>query len=337
MQAFGNTAKSSEWRAVRGVTLSRTRRLDDDPHSFEELTRWKLDREGWQERYERQIYTLTLSEVPTRLPHCVRRDESAPRASADRLAAAPSAAPAEDALLLGVMTVLHWPGLPLKRPPYTTDVLDIFAAPTRDDGRTYDLGPVYADTPLVGRPDCQRNTAELCPPDHGYMQPVSELVTTAQGEHLLYYEARAVQHENRWARVPTLIRASWPFHRLGGLRRDGECHRQSVPKGASECGELVTRPFALFARSLTLNVRAAGALDEVRVEVLDTRTGEPFRGFAAADAQPIARLDGRAVGVSWRGGDSLAVMRAREVQLRFSLCGNATLFAFTLHDGDVCG
>ncbi|MBI3972309.1 MAG: hypothetical protein HY332_13570 [Chloroflexi bacterium] len=98
-------------------------------------------------------------------------------------------------------------------------------------------------------------------------------------------------------------------------------------------GVILTRPFALAAAQLTLNVDAAGG--DVRAELCDLE-GMPLPGFGRAEAVPIA-ADALDAALAWRGGESagtddaydLARLNGQQVRLRLYL-RRATVYALHL-------
>lgn len=316
--SFGTPAA---WREIRGVSLAINRQLWTNLTDFSVARKWYLDREGKDERFQRQAYALTVGELPT----------------AARWAGSACGGPPPDSLRLGLLTVLHWPklhslhGRKVKEMRY--DVTKAYLVTSRD-GALFDLSTVYAEQPLAPHPRRKLTTSDggrapdagPWPPsdskfDNGFILPASELVTTAR-EHLLYYEARNCYHIQRFRSKARIARASWARDRLGGVLRwpAAECHRAPAPAGVrAGCGAVETRPFTLNAARLALNVRAH-ADAPVSVELIDDATGEPFAGRSAAECKPIVSDEQRAI-VSWlRVGAELGELRGRRIRLRVLLC-----------------
>lgn len=106
----------------------------------------------------------------------------------------------------------------------------------------------------------------------------------------------------------------WPDNRIRRLtiRRHGFA---SIHAGA-DGGEFTTRPVRFAGKHLILNA-ATSAVGSVRVEV-QNEAGEPFPGFALADAQPFFGDDLDAV-ASWKGGSDLSSLTDKPVRFRFVL------------------
>jgi len=276
---------------------------------FTEARSWYFDRLGKTERFQRQVYSLSVTPMP------------------------------DQKLFLGLATVIEWPkvGSLAKshaQPPFAHDIMSVYLATSRD-GELFDLSGIYSYNRLIPRGSCQQQLIESmarngtgwleastngCEFDHGYVQPASEIVTSLDGRHHLYYEGRPVQHEDRW-HVPARIGvATWDHHRLAALSRAPD-----VPGGA--CGVVTLRPFALNVSTLTVNadVPTNGAALTVSVfdALLPTVDQPLLQGHAIGN--------GRHVKVIWgpvRRPEPL--QHSRLLQLRFQLCGLANLFAFTV-------
>lgn len=315
-QAFATSTLPRAWREIRGVLFAtanhesfvngRCYAQPDLRPVFTTQSSWYLDREGKEERFRRQIYSLSLGELLQRR------------------------------LYVGVMAILNWPSvnstLPAKSnlPPYFHDTMSAYLLPSRD-GVTFDLSSIYANQPTIPHGECKpgaRDARISCAYDHAYIQPASELLTYA-GQHWLYYEGRPLPHKRRWKAPAKIAIARWPLHRLSAVRADPRCAATN-----QSCGQIITRSFELKkAHALTLNVRAGTGAGSLHVEVLRSlRTPqglyEPLEGFAYPDAQPILE-DSSNVHATWRTA-RLGQLNGTRVRLRFSLCGDAALFAWTL-------
>ena len=344
---FGTDAR---WRETRGVRFSANPDLRGHFKGFVERRSWYLDRLGKEERYQRQIYSMSVTHLGGAAP-----------------------------LKLGLLTVIEWPKVdalskPHPMPPHAHDFMSVYLLSSRD-GLSWDLSSLYSHSRLVPRGTCRpieplpnRHMAEdhvtaasrACDFDHGYVQPASEIVTSDDGRHHLYYEGRPVQHEDRW-RVPARIAvATWQPHRLVALSRP-----PTAPQG--ECALVGLRPFLFNGSSLTLNadVSAPGALLSVDVHGLSAAAEASAAEASAAEASAAetsgssgggggfgpALLRGRVLGdghrlrVQWHLHShsgalaptaaltpkaQLAALRGRLVRLRLRLCGAARLYAFTV-------
>jgi hypothetical protein len=353
--ARGRTA-ARLWREIRGVRFSTAADLvapaaaqcaastaggGSARPAFTPRAEWYLDRSGKVERFERQLYALSVGDLP----------EAA--ASAKRSAAA--ARPAADALRVGVLTLLNWPKvnstveLAHLHPPYGHDTVSAYLLPSRD-GLTFDLDAVYANTPAIPHGGCEAgargglgaNGAEgRCAPDHGYIQPATELLTH-HGRHWLYYEARPLTHQHRW-RVPAKIGvARWPLHRLTSVRADPRCAAPKARGGvdaaaaARACGDVLTRPFAMPADVRAVKVNARGGepggsqRGGLRVQLVREGAAALTLGFGPAARAATLYGDGPAARARAPGGGGLSALAGVQVQLRFQVCGDAALFAWRL-------
>jgi hypothetical protein len=89
-------------------------------------------------------------------------------------------------------------------------------------------------------------------------------------------------------------------------------------------GEVVTRPIEFTGSELILNCRAAEK-GSLRVELQDA-AGQPLKGFALMDCQPLAG-DCQAATVAWQGGTEVSSLVGQGLRLRFVL-EDAELFSF---------
>lgn len=327
--------------------VARNTRLLAKPAAFETVREWYLDREGKAERYRRQIYSLTLSDGLT----SAAAPGTAPRSHPQQRRARRSAAPARGALGVGLLTVLHWPGVGSKpapgldaRPPFWFDTMSVFALPTRDGGRTFDLSSVYADAPILDPGGCRPASAVASQPpgaaatpphaslacefDAGFIEPSSELLTLGEDGHVLYYEGRPTQHSHRYWKPATIARARWPLHRLAGVRVDPACADaasvgtgQAVPAApaashsthpttTARCGQLETRAFELLDQHRVLSVNARALLSDHGLEsslaaaLIDDASLEPIGGHERALAAQSA--DAVDVVLHWQPRDGAA-------------------------------
>lgn len=92
---------------------------------------------------------------------------------------------------------------------------------------------------------------------------------------------------------------------------------------SAEGGEALTRPIAFEGSKLIVNYRAAEK-GSIRIELQDA-AGQPLKGFALADGQPLTR-DELAAEMAWSSG-SLASLAGQAMRLRFVL-QDAELFSF---------
>lgn len=322
-----NYGTTSAWRDIRGVRISVD--AGEAGHSkfesavekeglnrFEEISSWYFDRLGKSERFQRQMYSLSVS---TDLY-------------------------ASTGIHLGIATVIEWPKVPnpTTGPPWKRDVTAIYLLPTRDGGETFDLGWVYEGSELIPRGDCSGNETR-CEFDHGYLQAASELVTV-NDTHWLFYEGREVRHEDRWKKPATIAVATWRRHRFAALQpsptgdkhtlADSAYHNSAgqltEPVPGSRCGVLITKKIKLSGSKLHVNVIVGGTTSRMVVSVLRPDMCVHFQGFGQKEAVVFeSGTDSLYAQASWLGSD-LRELRGEIVQLMFSLCGDARLFAFTI-------
>lgn len=105
---------------------------------------------------------------------------------------------------------------------------------------------------------------------------------------------------------------------LATLRRDGFVSLEAAGGG----GSLTTRPIAIEAETLRVNVEVKGQL---RVELLES-DGRPIPAFSKAACDPI-QGDGVSQLVRWQGRGSMKELRGRSFRLRFHL-SEGRLYSF---------
>jgi len=316
-----NYGTPAAWREVRGVRVSaavsnsdedlgkqkKDKSRENDPallESFDEISSWYFDRLGKGERFQRQMYSLSIS----------------------------TDIYSSTGLHLGIATVLEWPKVPnpTPHPPWQHDVTSIYLLPTRDGGMTFDLDWVYTGSPLISRGGCNASECEF---DHGYLQAASEFVTV-NDTHWLFYEGRTERHEDRWKKPATIAAATWRRHRFAAIRparvTESKWLTSSVPQH-SDCGLVVTKPFQLAGSALHLNVAIGGGASTVIVAVLrPNNDNAAYEGFGEDDALVFgAGVDSLDALVTWRDA-RLGTLRGKRVRLLFRLCGDARLYAFTI-------
>jgi hypothetical protein len=88
-------------------------------------------------------------------------------------------------------------------------------------------------------------------------------------------------------------------------------------------GRVTTKPFVV--RGAELRVNAKADFGSLAAELLDVNA-KPISGFTRDKCQPMT-VDSIEHTMAWRGGPSLAALRARPIQLRFYL-KNARLYSY---------
>ncbi|MBI3862664.1 MAG: hypothetical protein HY290_12305 [Planctomycetia bacterium] len=130
------------------------------------------------------------------------------------------------------------------------------------------------------------------------------------GEHLAFYRDGTPYYRNRMRNSST----AWAT-----LRRDGYV---SLDAG-DERGEFSTKVLNVNGGAMSVNLAAARG--ELRVEV-QNESGEPIKGFALADCQPITG-DGVALPVRWKDNRDLKSLAGKPIRLRVDL-KQAALYSF---------
>ncbi len=303
-----NFGTAERWREIRGVRLSRNAAFHTHFKNFEEKHAWYFDRLGKQERFQRQIYSMSVTDMP------------------------------REGLYLGLLTVLEWPkvgSLEAKHPlpPYKHDIMSVYLVTSRD-GVLFDLSTVYSYNQLLPRgmcsPELLRNATSSswletsirgCEFDHGYVQPASQMVISDDGRLHLFYEGRPVPHEDRWKAPARIGVATWEPQRLAALIRP-------PGGGASECGTIRLRPFHLNGTAITVNAHAPQSTSSIVVQVHVGLQHNPpvLEGHVQAG-------DGQQLAIEWHGSATLEAQRGRLLRVVLRLCGVARLYAFTVHLG----
>ena len=136
-----NYGTKRAWREIRGVRLSANRHLWHNFTGFGVVSEWYLDRLGKDERYQRQVYSLSVAPLHAEPPAGIAgvRAEGAQ-------------------IYMGLLTLIEWAkigSLAKKRaaPPFSRDVMSVYLITSRD-GVHFDLSSVYAHNPLLPRGAC---------------------------------------------------------------------------------------------------------------------------------------------------------------------------------------
>ena len=158
----------------------------------------------------------------------------------------------------------------------------------------------------------------------------------------LYFHLNQARHEERYTeKAPSgLAVASWTEHRLAGVRRD--------PAHDERCGMVVSKPFKLGGRRkgrqwFTVNAHSppGDKTSELLYDLVVPRCKEEPRSFAnfTRDRSHPLRGSHTATTLEWAGvGSDVTAARPAgrshtTARLRFWLCGNVKLFAFTMWHG----
>jgi len=141
-------------------------------------------------------------------------------------------------------------------------------------------------------------------------------------EVTMYYGALNADHGGPDLNDPNHV----PYKGQTGMatwRRDGLVPLTNASRPSSgDPGSVTTKPVVFEGNSLHVNavVRDGGSL---RVEVLDTQTGQPIPGFTSR----VIRGDQYDEKVRWDGRADLSNVSGKPVKLRFSLV-NADLYSY---------
>ena len=303
---------------------------------------WYLDRLGKLERFRRQLYSLALAPMEEPTPGGGagkgRREEG------------------EGLVWIGVAVVLEWPKDQFAEPrgpnlpAFARDTSNVYFVTSRD-GVFVDHSFIYAHTPLL--PKAHKRQMDW---DGGFLLPAPHFVMHASPEAgdgvaparqlSLYFEARAghLHHEQRFDGEAAIGRASWPAHRIVGLRAaDPGCHAHVLTKALNATPRRVHGDAAeradRYQQSLHVEAELPDATARVRVEMRCAHTGKPPPGFDAARSV-LAAAPAAATGmrrVVWTDGPSGAERHLAShlcpealLQLRFELEGTSRLYAFQL-------
>ncbi|MBL9199149.1 MAG: hypothetical protein JNL39_01530 [Opitutaceae bacterium] len=81
-------------------------------------------------------------------------------------------------------------------------------------------------------------------------------------------------------------------------------------------GRATTAPVTISGATLRLNLDT-GALGELRVGLIDAKSGAAIAGFAAAECEPL-QINSTGAVVTWKEGAGLGTLRGRDVRVEFS-------------------
>ena len=278
------------WREIRGLqVVDMPLGFDQLPDSPEPstphvLASWYFDALGKPEKLRRQLYALSLT-------------------------------PYGD-LWLGLLTVIEWPKQP--RGDLGGDTTNIYLVTSRDGVHIEDDW-VYAQQPLVPK---GTNRADW---NAGFVLHAAQIVTDAS-EHRVYFEARqgsprGWNHDDRWFLPPSIGVASWPLHRMVGLRAADP----SAP------ASLTTKPVKLapprLTRTLLLNAELPTPRSSLLVEMLDEH-GAALPGCSGPRGGATIRPSDSALCIVARFAGQCSTNSTRALRLRFTLTDDARLHAF---------
>lgn len=158
------------------------------------------------------------------------------------------------------------------------------------------------------------------------MPVIGQGFLTIAGKHLQYYTGSDRNYQEGSSRSGLGL----PWRRQLGLatwRQDGFTDVR-VADGA-ERGSLLTKPIRVGDQDLVVwvNTRLPAPGNALRVEILDTRTMRPLRGYEQSDS--LAGIDHLEKVVEWSGVADLSKVGVPAIRLRFTLNGKeARLYAF---------
>ena len=159
--------------------------------------------------------------------------------------------------------------------------------------------------------------------DTGYVQPLSNLCVIMGDKLRFYYGAFAGNEEKKWVRGTQRVSARNGMYDNGAmgfaeLRRDG-----FVSLHADGEGVLTTRPLVFNGEWMFVNADCPNG--ELRVEAQDAQ-GRVIAPFSFENCMPVS-ADSTKAAVKWKGSESLAQIRGREVRFRFRL-RSGDMYAF---------
>jgi len=307
----------SGWREIRGVQVVEVNRTFEHMEKRgtgirKKHAKWYLDRLGKLERFRRQIYSITWTEL-------------------------------HPGFFVGLITVIEWAKDESEKNgdhycAYERDTSNIYLVTSRD-GIHVDDEWIYAHQPLIPKGRLQQDW------NSGFMMAAAQVVTSKdKKEHRVYFEARQSRHERRYSRPGLIGVATWPINRMVGLRpSDPMFEAVFVTKGL--------RIQNLGSKRLVVNLDTSNAGSKAIFEILDGQ-GNPVREASGKNAVPIqgsdaeievqwgvaaaknsnntkvAKLDPPLIPVL-----SQVATRHKVIKLRVTLFGLARLYSFEFRNG----
>ena len=241
-------------------------------------------------------------------------------------------------------------------PAFKRDTTQVYFVSSRD-GVSVDLSWVYAHRPMLPKDGLRQSDW-----GSGFLLPAAQILTD-DATHKVYFEARRTRHEHRFDRPGVIGVAAWQRDRIVGLRcaRQGQEWRRHLPLNATSRAaayhgirtranscELRTRLFTLAGQTLLVDahIPPGGSRrhesSALRVEVIGR-----YGGRVVASSALLRTIDSDRAVVEWLSGASDAqgapittrslaslVSAGSVVSLRFTLFGDARLYAFQFSEGD---
>ena len=292
------------WREIRGVQVVEFKENLFEMHMrptpivkpLQRVGSYYLDRLGKLERYRRQIYSVTLTRH-------------------------------SDELWLGLVTIIEWAkdlsepvgnGLP----SFKRDTTQIYLVTSRD-GIHIDFSWVYARQPLIPKGKLQGDW------DSGFLLAADQIVAdSSRTQSRVYFEARKTRHEDRFKEPAVIGMARWNFDAIVGLRAADPNQGPAV---------ITTKSFmipwtnqisvAINADARSKSVGSACGEGSIHVELMETDAAS-----IQLSSTPIVEEGGTSMKIKWnnrKGTSPLATVKPGSiVRLRFTLTGNARLYAF---------
>ena len=271
-------ATDLSWRGIRGVGVLRSTTKSRDcltmagalawnecmlaSGPWRPVKAWKLDAEGTAEYLLRQAYCLGVQAIA--------------------------------GVHYGFLSVINKPKDTSRARDAASDTVNTFLITSRD-GIDWDLGWVYARTPLLANADWYSGLAIS-----------ASNVVTHGGRHWLYFEGSSAKHDQRHGTYSDIGVAVFGENRFVGLQ----------PRRTANASSLRTRPFVLPRGVLHCDLNAIGSIEVAlklypcRTSPCVVRTGN-FRGGPS---------------VTWRFGASLQGLDLANVVIEFQMQAGATLF-----------
>ncbi len=217
----------------------------------------------------------------------------------------------------GLMVVMEWPAFNIPQVDasqdkrrHERDIWNVYLA-TRRGGHEadWDLSWIYAEKPLIARGGEGAFDKDI-------LHNAPSIVTHGD-QHWLYYTGWPNGHM-RHPYLPAIGLATAPLDRFVYIE----------PWKKKEAGWIITKPFKLEGSQLELNADASEG--SIAVEILN-EDGDPLPGFARADCEPLAKVDGIRLHSRWKEKESMRTIVGQTVRLKIHL-DRTELFAFQVKE-----
>jgi hypothetical protein len=211
-----------------------------------------------------------------------------------------------EGMFLGLASVYEFPYGVASARPFTTDIVRPYLVTSRD-GERWNLDWIRSKSlvPSGGEADF----------DHGMVLPAADWVTHG-GYHWLYYAGWNSQHESHSGANANIGLVRWRRDRLLEVTLAED----------ADSGQLLTKPFEVPSRARALSVNAACEDGMVSVHMLNAQSNSVIASGSLAGIDDmdalVALTDSSGLQISWSS------LMGRSARLRFTLSGQASLYAF---------